>query len=48
VKIQDSADNTTFADVDGLAFTQATTAPHAAHRDLQHRHRPPVRPRRPR
>lgn len=27
VKIQDSADNTTFADVAGLAFTQITTGP---------------------
>lgn len=27
VKIQDSADNTTFADVAGLAFTQVTAAP---------------------
>ena len=29
VKIQDSADNVTFADVAGLAFTQTTTAPGA-------------------
>lgn len=29
VKIQDSADNTTFADVAGLAFTQITAAPTA-------------------
>jgi hypothetical protein len=29
VKIQDSADNVTFADVAGLAFTQTTTAPAA-------------------
>lgn len=29
VKIQDSADNATFADVAGLAFTQVTTAPGA-------------------
>lgn len=27
VKVQDSADNTTFADVAGLAFTQVTTGP---------------------
>lgn len=29
IKIQDSADNTTFADVAGLGFTQVTTAPGA-------------------